>query len=119
MLTIDGELATRAALERSASRVVDGRPSGNVAHTRTQPDRRSGGAHAGTPRAPRRREPPSRLMGWLEQEREKASRGGPPPTLAERARAAGRERAAARTTPENELERRRRQFGRDQREGLE
>jgi hypothetical protein len=118
-LRIDAELAKRERLERSARAAAEGSELGP--RQRRQLDRRAQRTSGERPpgsgeRAPQRRDPPSPLLRWLEEERQRDRQGGEPPTLAERARAA-RELGPPAATREGPHARRRRQFGRDQRGG--
>jgi hypothetical protein len=119
MLRIDDELAMRAGLEGAARGTLQASTSVPRRLRQDQVATRFERAHErevrrlghALPRHDRR----SGLERWLEEQRGEARRGGPRPTLAERARAAAADAGAR--DPDAQLQRWRRQFGRDRQEG--
>jgi hypothetical protein len=123
ILRIDHALGTRAGLRRAAEGSGEEGDDASASPRAGQLERRFERAERAGPRSAARPQPRaarrSPLAGWLEEERRRALEGGRPPTLAERARDAAE---AAQGRPQDAggpLARRRRQFGRDQRDGLD
>jgi hypothetical protein len=124
ILRIDRALATRERLPGAGEGTAQA-SDGTTAPTRpgeferrfARAGPRDEGQRAGRP--PPRTAPSSPIAGWLEDERRRARAGGRPPTLAERARDAAAAGRGQTEDADDARARRRRQFGRDQREGLD
>jgi hypothetical protein len=124
MLKIDDQLAARAGLERAGQRAMEAGEGSPSPRERRRVEREFQRAHEHEVRRrghrmPASRESQSKLMAWLEHEREQAAKGSPTVPLAQRAREASPEWAAgdqppapARPEAREQLQRRRRQFGR-------
>ena len=124
VLRIDHALATRARVRPSSEGSTEAGAEAPAPSRAGELERRFARAGAEAAGAPRERPSPpaaavSPLADWLEQERGRAHEGGPPPTLAERARDAAEGSRSGREDASAARARRRRQFGRDQREGLD
>jgi hypothetical protein len=128
MLQIDDQLASRAGLEPASQRTIQAGELFATRRERRRFDREFGRAHEQEVRRRGHRMPastqsPSKLVAWLEHERAQVAKGRPPAPLAQRAREAPLERSAddqsqapAHLRAREQLQRRRRQFGRAGRE---
>jgi hypothetical protein len=113
MLRIDDELFRRAGLEDAARRVTGASERAPGGRRRWEDANRRFGreiSRRGHPMPPPERR--SKLVAWLEEERERERLGRAPPTLAERAKAAAGEPSSRRVDASQRLQRLRRQFGR-------
>jgi hypothetical protein len=114
MLRIDDELATRRGLLDATRGGLEPAPAGR---RRAQTLRRFEGAQRWEPSGRGQRMPMperrSRLVAWLDEERERARGGGAPPTLAQRAKAASADPGRPQADATRALGRLRRQFRRD------
>jgi hypothetical protein len=133
MLKIDDQLAVRSGLQRAEQRAVEAREATPPRRDRRKLDREFERAHRQEVRRrghhmPASMQIPSKLEAWLQQEREQAAGGREPTPLADRARAEAAQPAPGESLQtkrsqtlqasrrREQLERRKRQFGRSSRE---